>query len=78
MMVLSKMDFIEIVKHEQNPPRQQKTALFFSSNKVIQYLFKEQNCRQFTDTKKNNERKNEGPVFYSQSAHTDDTAAHFK
>lgn len=44
------MDFLKIFKHEQNPPRQQRTALFFSSDKGIQYyLFKEQNCRQFTE-----------------------------
>ena len=34
-MVLSKMDFVKIFKHEQNPLRQQITALFFSSDKVI-------------------------------------------
>lgn len=62
-MVLSEMDFIKIFKREQNSPRQQTTALFFSSDKVMQYAFKEQNCRQFPDTKKKNQGKNVGPVF---------------
>lgn len=60
--VLSKMDFIQIFKHEQNPRQQITAHLFFSSDKVIQYLLKKQNCRQFTDTKKKN-REESGPVF---------------
>lgn len=53
------MGFIKIFTHEQNPPRQQISALFFSFDKVIQYLSKEQNCRQFADTKEIKQGKNE-------------------
>lgn len=69
MMALSKIDLIKIFKHEQNPARQQITALFFSSDKVMQYLFKGPNCRQFTDTKKKNHRENEGLPSIAEFSH---------
>lgn len=78
-MVQSKTDFIKAFTHEQNPPRQQITALFFSLDVVIQYLFKAPNCRPrpLADPKEK-QGKNESPVFCSWSSLTDDAAARFK